>query len=158
MDQKPGAEKAAEDLDRKEERVSASDPARVVRADSAAGHDAVNVRRQMEILAPSMEHGQQADGRAQMLGVRCDAQQRLRNGAEEDRVDDPGVLKGQPGNLLRYREDYVKLLLHRQQFSFAFGQPLGAGRCLTLRTAPISTRVIRDGAMPALVALFDMAA
>jgi hypothetical protein len=42
--------------------------------------------------------------------------------------------------------------------SFAFGQPLGAGRCLTLGTASISARVIRDGAMPALVALFHVAA
>ena len=55
----------------------------------------------MEILAPSMEHGQEADGRAHMLGVRRDGQQRLGNGAEEDRVDELGVLKRQSGDLLR---------------------------------------------------------
>ena len=112
----------------------------------------------MEILTPSVEHGQKADGRAQMLGVRCNGQQRFGNRAKKDRVDDLGVLKRQSGNLLRQCEDNVEIFLHRQQLSFAFGQPLGAGRCLTLRTASISARVIRDGAMPALVALFHVAA
>jgi hypothetical protein len=48
-------------------------------------------------------------------------------------------------------------ILYRQQLGFPFGQPLGAGRGLTLRTTAISTRVVRDGAMPALIALIDMA-
>ena len=142
MDQEPLAEEATEDLDRQEERVSASDPARIVRADSAAGHDAVNMRMQMEILTPSVQHGQEADGRAQMPGVRRDRQQRLGNGAEEDRVDDPGILKCQPGDLLRQRKDHVEILLHRQQLGFPFGQPLGAGRRLALRTTPVPARVI----------------
>jgi hypothetical protein len=48
-------------------------------------------------------------------------------------------------------------ILCRQQFGLPFGQPLGADRGLTLRTTPISTRVIRDGAMSALIALVNMA-
>ena len=50
MDQKSFAEEAAEDFDRKEERIPAGDPARVVRADSAAGHDAVNMRMKTSAL------------------------------------------------------------------------------------------------------------
>ena len=37
-------EEATEDLDAQEERVSTSDPPRVIRADSAAGREAVDVR------------------------------------------------------------------------------------------------------------------
>ena len=70
MHQEPVAEEAAEDLDVQEEPVSASDPPRVIRADSAAGYDAVDVRMEMEILSPSVQHGKKADGGAQMLGVK----------------------------------------------------------------------------------------
>ena len=96
----------------------------------------------MEILTPSVEHGQKADGRAQMLGVRCNGQQRFGNRAKKDRVDDLGVLKRQSGNLLRQCEDNVEILLHRQQLGFPFRQPLSAGRRLTLRTTPVPARVI----------------
>jgi hypothetical protein len=44
-------------------------------------------------------------------------------------------------------------ILYRQQLSFPIGQPLGAGRTLTLRATSVSTRIVRDGAMPAIVIL-----
>jgi hypothetical protein len=49
-----------------------------------------------------------------MFGVRRDGQQGFGN-AEEDRVDEPRVRKRQSGDLLRQREDYVEIRLHRQQ-------------------------------------------
>jgi hypothetical protein len=44
-------------------------------------------------------------------------------------------------------------ILYRQQLSFPVGQPLGAGRTLTLWATAIATRVVRDGAMSAIVIL-----
>jgi hypothetical protein len=160
MFQESVAEEVTENFDGKEERLSifaARDPARVVGADSATRHDAMDMRMEVEILTPSVKHGEEADGRTQMLGVRRDGEQGLGNCPKEDAVDDPGIVERQSGDWLRQSKDHVEIL-DRQQLGFPFGQPLGAGRSLTFRTTPISTRVVRDGAMPALIALVHMAA
>ena len=93
----------------------------------------------MEVLTPGVKHGQEADCRAQVLGVRRDGQQRLGHCPEENAVDSPGILQRQAGDLLRQGKHHVEIL-YRQQFGLPFGQPLGAGRALTLRATPISTR------------------
>jgi len=91
-----------------------------------------------------------------MPRVRRDREQRLGHRPEENAVDSPRILQRQAGDLLRQGKHHMKIL-YRQQFGVPFGQPLGADRGLTLRTAPISARVIRDGAMSALIALVQMA-
>jgi hypothetical protein len=78
-----------------------------------------------------VQHREEADGRTQMLGVRRDGEQRLGNCLKEDAVDDPGILERQSGDGLRQSKDEVKIL-DRQQLGFPFGQPLSAGRALTL--------------------------
>ena len=93
---------------------------------------------EMEVLTPSVKHRQEADGGAQVLGVPCYRQHRLGHGLEENAVDSSGVLQRQGGDLLRQRKHHVEILLYGQQLGFAFGQPLGAGRALTLWTAPVS--------------------
>ena len=59
----------------------------------------MDMRMEMEILTPSVKHGQEADCRAQMLGVRRDGQQRLGHSPEENAVDYPGILQRQAGDL-----------------------------------------------------------
>src|ERR1700686_2546874 len=160
MNQEPLAEEATEDLDGKEKRFaifSTGDPPRDVGADAAARHYAMDMRMEMEILTPSVKHGQETDGRAQVPGVCRDGEHRLGHCPEENAVDYPGILQRQAGDLLRQCKHHVEIL-HRQQLGLPFGQPLGAGRGLALRATPISTRVIRDGAMSALIALVRMAA
>jgi hypothetical protein len=93
-----------------------------------------------------------------MFGIRCDRQQRLGHGMEEDAIDSSSVLKRQGGDLLRQRKHYVEVFLDRQQLGFSCGQPFGAGRRLTLWTTPVSTGVVRDSTMPTLIALLHMAA
>jgi hypothetical protein len=115
------------------------------------------MRMEMEVLTPTVKHGEEADCRAKMLGVRRDGQQRLGHCPEEDAVDYPGILQRQAGDLLRQGKHHVEIL-YRQQLGLPIGQPLGAGRGLTLRATPVPTRVIRDGAMSALIALVQMAA
>ena len=51
----------AEDLDRKKEPAAALNPSVVVSRQAAAGNDAVQVRVEVKILAPAMEHGEEAD-------------------------------------------------------------------------------------------------
>ena len=63
-----------------------------------------------ESLAPGMEHCEESDLRAQMLGVSRDGAQRLAGGAEQNAVDDLLVLKGKGGDGLRYGEDHMKIL------------------------------------------------
>src|SRR5260370_19157349 len=57
----------------------------------------------------------------------------------ETAVDSPSIQSSQPGDLLRQSKDNVKIL-YRQQLSIPFGQPLDAGRPLTLRATAIATR------------------
>src|SRR5260370_11116092 len=73
-----------------------------------------------------------------MLGVRRDGQQRLGHCPEEDAVDYPGILQRQAGDLLRQGKHHVEIL-YRQQLGLPIGQPLGAGRGLTLRATPVPT-------------------
>ena len=111
----------------------------------------------MEILTPSVQYSQETDGRTQMLGVRSNGEQRLGRCPEEEAVDSPGILQCQASDLLRQSKHHMEIL-YRQQLGLPFGQPLSAGRSLTLRATPIAARVVGDGAMSALIALVHMAA
>ena len=112
---------------------------------------------EMEVLPPGVKHGQKADGRPQMSGVSRNGQQSFGDCPEENGVDAPGILQCQSGDLLRQCKHHVEIL-YWQQLGLPFGQPLGACRSLTFRTTAVAARVIRDGAMSALIALVQMAA
>jgi len=74
MKQEPLAEETTEDLAGKEERFAISttrDPSRVVGADSPTWHYAMNMGMKMEVLTPTVKHGEEADRRTQMLGICC---------------------------------------------------------------------------------------
>src|SRR5687767_3986114 len=58
---------------------------------------------------------------------------------------------------MRQRENDVHIR-HMEHVLLARGEPAGARLCLTLRTVPIATRVIRDGPVSAGAAVIDMAA
>src|ERR1019366_10454892 len=55
-------------------------------------------------------------------GVGRDSEQCFRSGAEQDAIDLACILKRQPADLLRQREDHVKIG-YRQQFGLPFGHP-----------------------------------
>jgi hypothetical protein len=96
-------------------------------------------RVNVEILAPSMKHGQEANRGAQMLGVRRDCQQGFGGCAKKDAVDCSGILQCQVGDLLRQCKHHVEVRFHRQQFRFSSREPFGASGSLALRTTPIGT-------------------
>src|SRR5260370_42108219 len=59
--------------------------------------------------------------------------------------------------MARQREGHVHVL-RRKKFAATLLEPTFASARLTLRAVPISTRVVRDGAMPAASALIEMSA
>ena len=61
----------------------------------------MNVRMMLKILAPGVEHTQEADLRTEMLGVAGDLQQSRGAGAKQQVVDDFLVLQSQPRELVR---------------------------------------------------------
>ena len=77
-----------EDTYRQEEAGTTRDPVRAVSTQAAAGDDAVHVGMVLELLPPRVQHGEEADLRAEMLRVSCNRPQRFGRGAKEDAVDD----------------------------------------------------------------------
>src|SRR5450432_594363 len=102
--QKETAEAGAEDLDGQQEFTAASDPPVMVRGQTAAGDDAMQVGMEVKVLPPGMERGEEAGFHAQTLGVAGNGEQGIGDGAEENVVDDLLVVEGDGGDLLGERE------------------------------------------------------
>ena len=64
----------AQDFHGQEEVIPRANPAPVIRAESAAGHDTVHVGMRLQSLAPGMENAQEADFGPEVLGVGGDFQ------------------------------------------------------------------------------------
>ena len=62
-------------------------------------HDHVDVRMMRHRRAPGVEHGGDADPRAEVLGIRRDGQHGLRGRSEQQIVDHRLVLPGDVGHL-----------------------------------------------------------
>ncbi len=137
--------------------LRAGDPAGAIGGEAAAGNDAMQVRMKMQVLTPGVEHGEKADGGAQMSGVGCNGEQSFGSGLKQDGVDLSRVLKRQAADLLRKSEHDVEVR-NGQKLRLPLGEPLGAGRGLALRATAIATRVEYFDAMSAPVALIEMTA
>src|SRR5207244_4806331 len=103
----------------------AGHPARAVEGGATAGDEAVDVRVMMQILAPGMEHGDEADIGAEMLGIGGNSAQRLGGCAKQDGVEGCLILKSNRRDLGRYGKNDVEIR-YRQQLGLALGKPLGA--------------------------------
>jgi hypothetical protein len=104
-----------------------------------------------------MQHAQETDLRAEMLGIGGDFQQRGRAGAEQNVVYDLLVLQSQPGKFMRKSEDQVEIA-DRQEFPLTLCQPAVASTGQTLRAMTITAGVIGDGAIVATRTTVEMAA
>ena len=69
----------------------------------------MDVGMMKQCLRPGVEDGEEAEGRAEVLRVGRDLEQRLRGSAEEDRIDDFLVAQGESGDLGGHREDDMKV-------------------------------------------------
>ena len=86
----------------------------------------MQVRMMEQVLAPSMQHAQEADLGAQMGRVSSDGAESLGRGAEQDIVDEALVLEGEGRDLLRHREDNMEIL-GVEEFRLAVSEPLRTG-------------------------------
>src|SRR5215470_9130703 len=78
------AKDAAEHSHRQEEVGRGADPTRVIRRQSATGHDAMDVRVALQSLSPRMQDTEEADLRAEARWIGCDFQQRGSTGIEQE--------------------------------------------------------------------------
>jgi hypothetical protein len=70
----------------------------------------MQVGMKVQILAPGMQHGEEAGFHAQTPGIACNREQRLRGGAEKNIVDHIFVVEGDVGDGLGDGEDHVEIL------------------------------------------------
>ena len=117
----------------------------------------MQVRMKMQVLTPSVQHGKEADGSAEMPGVGGDGEQSFRSSLKQDGIDLSWVLKRQATDLLWKREHDVEVR-SGQQLRLPFDKPLGTSRGLALGAVAIATRVEYFDAMSAPVALIEMTA
>ena len=130
LQQQP-AEQRRENLHGQKIAWSARDPLRSVRRQATTRHDHVDMRVVGERGAPRVEHRDEADASAEMLGIGRDRERGLGRGFEQQVVDHRLVLIGDVGDLRRQRVHHMKVR-HRQEIGLALGQPL-AGRSALAR-------------------------
>jgi hypothetical protein len=110
-----------------------------------------------ELLTPSMQHGEEADFRAEVSWIASDFEKGFRTGAEQQIVDDFLILQGQWRELRRKCEGHMDVA-HGQKFFLPCGNPAFPGRGLTLRAVAVPAAVVGDGGtMPAASAFIEMA-
>lgn len=150
-------EQAAQDPHRQEEPVAAGDPSGPVRGEAAPRNDAVHVGMMQQILAPGVQDGEDADLCAEMLRVGGNLEESLRGRAEEEAVDDLGILKRHGTKRGGKGEDHVEVR-GGEQFVLARSKPLGAGSGQTLRAVAVAARVEGDDRLAAGIALVEVTA
>ena len=117
-------EHAAEDADRQEETRTIGHPAGAVGRQAATRHDAMDVGVVLEVLAPGVEDGQEADLGPEVLGVGGDlAGSRRRLGTAGRRL--PGVWQGDRIENRREGEDDVEVV-HMEQLGCPSLHPAAA--------------------------------
>src|SRR5258708_8978653 len=111
-----------------------------------------------KFLTPGVQHGEEAEFRADVSGVASDSEKSFCTGAEQQIVADFLILQDQWRELRRKREDHMDVA-RREKFSLTCGDPAFAGRGLTLWAVPVAAAVVGDGGtMPAAGALVEMTA
>src|SRR5882724_10510101 len=152
---KLAAEDTAEYFDGKKEGAARGDPARMIRSETAGGKHTVDMRMMLQSLVPGMEHAEEADLRAEVLGIASDLQQSGSTGVKQQVIDQPLILQCQRRQFPRQGEDDVHVT-GGQHLAFPRLEPAPSGVALTLGAVPVSARVVRDGSMSAVRALIAM--
>jgi hypothetical protein len=117
------------------------DPAAPIRRQTAAGHDAVQMRMMLQVLTPGMQDGEESDFGAQVFGIGANRSQRVGGRATKQVIDRRLVLAGDSGDLLGQREDDVEVTAI-EQIGLPMLDPFGPGERLALRAVPIPAGVV----------------
>ena len=111
----------------------------------------------IEVLAPGVQHGRNADLSAKMFRVCGNRRQGLGSRLEQEPIDPGLVLECDGGDLRGQRKHDVEIG-NRQQFGFARLHPSFRRRPLAFRAMAVAARVVGDAHMGAVLASLDMAA
>src|SRR5438046_10517940 len=117
----------------------------------------MNVRVNIELLAPSVQDTEETDLRTEVFRVTSDFEKGFCTGTEQKIVDNLFVLQHQWGEVAGQSEDHVQVA-RGEQFSLTRRAPAFPCGSLTLRAVPISAAIEGDGAIPAAGALIEMTA
>jgi len=123
--QKQPAKQPREHAYRQEETRTAGDPALAIGTQAAARNHAMQMRVMLQILAPGMQNGDEADLGTQVPGIDSDGAQSFGGGVKQDVVDGGLVLVRDRGDLLGQREDNVEIA-DGKEVGPAIFQPLRA--------------------------------
>ena len=110
-----------------------------------------------ERRAPGVQHGGEADARAEMLRVGGDRGQRLGGGPEQQVVDGGLVLERDGADRGRQGEDDV-IVGNRQELRLAVFEPLPRRGGLALRAVAIAAGIVGDPFVRAVLAALDVTA
>ncbi len=148
---------APEHSDREEEGVARADPAPMIEGESARRCDTMDMRMVFHFLIPGVQHAEEADFGAEMLGITSDFDQCLSADTEQQTVDNLLVLECKGCQETGQGEHDVSVA-RREKFCLARLDPVLPGIGLALGAVPIAARVVRDGEISALGTLIQMPA
>jgi len=123
----------------------------------ASGDDAMDVRMKQQLLRPTVQHARETDPGAEIPRIARHVVQRLRDGGKEQTVRQLWIRTKERMELIGDSEDDM-VVLDRQQMLLLCGEPADLLKALTLRTVPISTRIVGDLTKPTPVTLVQMTA
>jgi hypothetical protein len=150
--QEQPAEQRREHRDRQKVAFPAGDPFRSIRRQTTSGDNHVDMRVMRHRRTPRMEHGCDADARAEMFGIGGDGERGFGGGLEQDVVDHRLVLPGDVCDRGRQREDQMEVA-DLKQLGLAFGQPFAGGASLAFGAVSVATTIKGDDGMAACLVL-----
>jgi hypothetical protein len=104
-----------------------------------------------------VQHARESDLGAEILRVFCHVVQRFRNGRKEQTIGQPWIRTEESMELIRDGEDDV-VVLDGKKMLLLRGEPAELLEALTLRTVPISTRIVGDLPKPAAITFVEVTA
>jgi hypothetical protein len=110
-----------------------------------------------QILPPGVQDGEEADFRSKVLRIGGNEAQRLGDSTKKNVVEDLFVVQGNGGDWFRQREDDVKIG-SIEEFGLAVVDPLSSSKGQTLATVAVSTGIVPDALVAALITLLHMTA
>ena len=99
-DDKLAAKNLSEHRDGKKEARMRWNPTRVIERQSASGDHTMGVRVMFEFLIPGVEHTEEADLGAEMLGIASDFEEGFGTGLQQQMVQDFLVVQGERRQLM----------------------------------------------------------
>ena len=135
----------------------AGHPTLAIRRDPATRNEAVRMRMVLDVLAPRVQDGSDADVGAEVLPISGNRGEGLGRSFKQQCIDLGLVLLGHRADRGRNREYHVKIP-HRQKLGFARCKPCHRSRPLAFWAMPIPAGIIGDACVRTVLAALYMTA